>query len=94
MVSAEHQPSLGRTVLSLSVYQWSGSPYGRSGYGTLYPGVVAVTPDTKVVTLVPGDRAELKPNVQIFIAGATRDPGGTLEASRVTVGKDDIPPPM
>ena len=38
--------------------------------------------------------AELKPNVQIFIAGATRDPGGTLEASRVTVGKDDIPPPM
>jgi len=56
--------------------------------------VVAVTPDTKVVTLVPGDRAELKPNVQIFIAGATRDPGGTLEASRVTVGKDDIPPPM
>ena len=40
------------------------------------------------------DRAELKPNVQIFIAGATRDPGGTLEASRVTVGKDDIPPPM
>ena len=38
--------------------------------------------------------AELKHNVQIFIAGATRDPGGTLEASRVTVGKDDIPPPM
>ena len=56
--------------------------------------VVAVTADTKVVTLVPGDRAELKPNVQIFIAGATRDPDGTLEASRVTVGKDDIPPPM
>ena len=56
--------------------------------------VVAVTADTKVVTLVPGDRAELKPNVEIFIAGATRDPDGTLEASRVTVGKDDIPPPM
>jgi hypothetical protein len=26
------------------------------------------------------DRAELKPNVEIFIAGATRDPDGTLEA--------------
>ena len=46
-----------------------------------------------MVRSYPG-RAELKPNVQIFIAGATRDPGGTLEASRVTVGKDDIPPPM
>jgi hypothetical protein len=29
---------------------------------------------------------------RIFIAGATRDPDGTLEASRVTVGKDDIAP--
>ena len=56
--------------------------------------VVAITADTKVVTLVPGDRAELKPNVEIFIAAATRDPDGTVEASRVTVGKDDIPPPM
>ena len=79
MVSAEHQPSLGRTVLSLSGYQ-----------------VVGVTVWAVRIwsRLVPGGRAELKPNVQIFIAGATRDPGGTLEASRVTVGKDDIPPPM
>jgi hypothetical protein len=56
--------------------------------------IVTVTSDTKVVTLVPGDRSELKPNAEIFIPAATRTPDGALEASRVTVGKDGIPPPM
>ena len=53
--------------------------------------IVTVTSDTKVVTLVPGDRSELKPNAKIFIPAATRTPGGALEANRVTVGKDGIP---
>jgi hypothetical protein len=56
--------------------------------------IVTVTSDTKVVTLVPGDRSELKPNAEIFIPAATRTPDGALEANRVTVGKDGIPPPM
>jgi hypothetical protein len=56
--------------------------------------IVTVTPDTKVVTLVPGDRSELKPNAKIFIPAATRTPDGALEANRITVGKDGIPPPM
>jgi hypothetical protein len=56
--------------------------------------IVAVTSDTKVVTLVPGDRSELKPNAKVFIPAATRTPDGALEANRVTVGKDGIPPPM
>jgi hypothetical protein len=56
--------------------------------------IVTVTSATKVVTLIPGDRSELKPNANIFIAAATRTPDGTLEANRVTVGKDGIPPPM
>ena len=55
---------------------------------------VTMTSDTKVVTLVPGDRSELKPNVTIFIPGATKAPDGALEANRITVGKDGIPPPM
>jgi hypothetical protein len=55
---------------------------------------VTVTSDTKLVTLVPGDRSELKPNAKIFIPAATRTPDGALEANRVTVGKDGIPPPM
>jgi hypothetical protein len=56
--------------------------------------IVTVTSDTKVVTLVLGDRSELKPNAKIFIPAATRTPDGALEANRVTVGKDGIPPPM
>jgi hypothetical protein len=55
--------------------------------------IVTVMSDTKVVTLVPADRSELKPNVKIFIPAATRTPDGALEANRVTVGKDGIPPP-
>ena len=56
--------------------------------------IVTVTSDAKVVTLVPGDRSELKPNAKIFIPAATRTPDGALEANRVTVGKDGITPPM
>ena len=56
--------------------------------------IVTVTSDTKVVSLVPGDRSELKPNAKIFIPAATRSPDGALEANRVTVGNDGIPPPM
>jgi hypothetical protein len=56
--------------------------------------IVTVTSATKVVTLVPGDRSQLKADAKIFIPAATRTPDGTLEANRVTVGKDGIPPPM
>ena len=56
--------------------------------------IVTVTSDTKVVSLVPGDRSELKPNAKIFIPAAARSPDGALEANRVTVGNDGIPPPM
>ena len=38
--------------------------------------IVTVTSDTKVVTLVPDDRSELKPNAKIFIPAATRTPDG------------------
>jgi hypothetical protein len=56
--------------------------------------IVTLTSDTKVVTLVRGDRSELKPNAKIFIPAATRTPDGAFEANRVTVGKDGIAPPM
>jgi hypothetical protein len=56
--------------------------------------VVTATPNTRVVTLVPGDRGELKPNAKVFIAGATKDADGVLEADRITVGSNGISPPM
>jgi hypothetical protein len=56
--------------------------------------VVVTTPSTQVVTLVPGDRSELKPNASVFIPGATKDADGALQADRITVGKNGIAPPM
>ena len=56
--------------------------------------VVTTTPSTKVVSLVPGDWSELKPNASVFIPGAKKDVDGTLEADRITVGKNGIAPPM
>jgi hypothetical protein len=56
--------------------------------------VVAVGPDTKVVELAAAQRTDLKPGERIFVPGATRNPDGSLEASRVTVGKDGVAPPM
>ena len=56
--------------------------------------VVTATPNTRVVTLVPGDRSELKPNARVFIPGATKGANGVFEASRVTVGRTGLAPPM
>ena len=50
--------------------------------------------ETPIVTYVPGDRAELKPGAKIFIVNATRQPDGTLQAARITVGRDGLTPPM
>ena len=55
---------------------------------------VTVTPSTKVVTLVPGDRNDLKPNEKVFIPAAAAVASGSFEANRVTVGKDGVAPPM
>ena len=40
-----------------------------------------------------GDASLLKPGNHVFLS-ATRQPGGGLTASRVTVGKDGLVPPM
>lgn len=56
--------------------------------------VVEITPNTKVVSLELGNRAELKPDARIFVVGATKNGDGSLEAHRITVGTKDLPPPM
>jgi hypothetical protein len=55
---------------------------------------VVVPPDMPIVTFVAGDKAEVKPGVKIIIFGAARKDDGTLEATRVNVGRDGITPPM
>ena len=56
--------------------------------------VVTTTTSTKVVSLAPGDRSELKPKAPVFIPGVKKDADGTFEADRITVGKNGIAPPM
>ena len=53
-----------------------------------------VPPDTPVVAFVAGDKSELKPGARIIIFSAVKKEDGTLEASRVNVGRDGLTPPM
>lgn len=54
---------------------------------------VLVGPDTPVVTYVPGDKSELRPGAKI-IAFMKKLPDGSLEADRISVGRDGLTPPM
>jgi hypothetical protein len=54
---------------------------------------VLVSPETPVVTYVPGDRSDLKPGAKI-IAFIKQLPDGSFESSRVSVGRDGLTPPM
>ncbi len=54
---------------------------------------VFVADDTPVVTFVPGDKSELKPGAKV-IAFMKQLPDGSFEASRISVGRDGLTPPM
>ena len=54
---------------------------------------ILVTPETEVVTFVPGSRADLKPGETIF-AGARVDSDGKFVAPRVAVSKNGVKPPQ
>jgi hypothetical protein len=54
---------------------------------------VTVPPDVPVVTFAPAERADLKVGATVFL-GATKNAEGQLTASRVTVSKDGVAPPM
>jgi len=50
-----------------------------------------VTPETVVVTYVPGNKDELKPGTKVFVA-AKKQPDGTFQAPRVTYGRNGAGP--
>jgi hypothetical protein len=54
---------------------------------------IVVPPDAPIVTFAPAERADLKPGAPVMF-GATKNADGKLAASRVTVGKDGVAPPM
>ena len=51
-----------------------------------------VTPETIVVTYVPGNKDDLKPGTKIFVAAAKKQPDGTLQTPRITYGRDGAGP--
>lgn len=53
-----------------------------------------VTPKTAIVAYAPGDRAELKPGIKIYINAAQKQPDGSLQTTRVSYGRDGLTPPM
>jgi hypothetical protein len=55
---------------------------------------IVVVPSTVIVTFAPGNKDELKPGAKIFIAGAAKQPDGSLQAASISVGRDGLTPPM
>jgi hypothetical protein len=55
---------------------------------------IVVPADIPIVTYVPGTRDELKPGAKIFIVAAQRQPDGSVNAARISVGRDGLTPPM
>ena len=54
---------------------------------------LVVPPGTPIVTLAPGDASLLKAGNHVFLS-ATQGADGIVTASRITVGKDGLVPPM
>ena len=55
---------------------------------------ILVTPETAVVTYVPGSKDDLKPGIKIFVGAGKKMADGTVQTPRVTYGKDGLTPPM
>ncbi|MBZ6078217.1 hypothetical protein [Microvirga puerhi] len=54
---------------------------------------VVVPPDAPIVTYVQATRDDLAPGAKVIVT-ASKQPDGTMQATRILVGKDGIEPPM
>jgi hypothetical protein len=55
---------------------------------------VVVPPNTNIVAMAPGSKADLKPGAAFIIMAAQKQPDGTLTAPAINVGRDGATPPM
>jgi hypothetical protein len=55
---------------------------------------IKVTPKTTIVGYEPATKADLKPGVKVFVAGAPKLPDGSLDVANISYGKDGLTPPM
>jgi len=54
---------------------------------------ILITPQTVIATTVAGSKADLKPGLHVFVAGAPKLPDGSLDVANIQVEKE-IPPPQ
>ena len=54
---------------------------------------ILVTPKTIIATTVASSKADLKPGLRVFVAGAPKLPDGSLDVANIQVEKE-IPPPQ
>jgi hypothetical protein len=53
---------------------------------------ILVTPKTIIATTVAGTKADLKPGLRVFVAGAPKLPDGSLDVAAIQVEKESPPP--
>ena len=53
---------------------------------------IVVPPDAPIVRYEIGGRADLKAGAGFAVLAATKKPDGTLEATRINVGRDGVMP--
>jgi hypothetical protein len=53
---------------------------------------IVVPPNVPIVRYEIGSKADLKPGAKFTVLAATKKPDGTLEASRINVGRDGVEP--
>jgi hypothetical protein len=53
---------------------------------------IVIPPDLQIVAYVPGEVADLKAGARVFVGAAAKQPDGTLQTQRITVGRDANPP--
>ena len=54
---------------------------------------ILITPQTIIATTVAASKADLKPGLHVFVAGAPKLPDGSLDVANIQVEKE-IPPPQ
>jgi hypothetical protein len=53
---------------------------------------IVVPPDAVILAYMVGDKSELKPGAHVAIVRALKKPDGSLEASRINVGRGEVVP--
>ncbi len=53
---------------------------------------IIVTPQTEIVSSLPGDKSELKPGAAFSIVRAVKTSDGWFKADRINVGRDGVTP--